>query len=116
MNLTTISISPRVCTEAETQALSHWSAFSLPLCRIWAAKRGLQPPAEIIEALQKVRFDVPPMPGTMLQPLFTASPNTGQNEFNSQYDRKLEAIATDLAHDLRQFQVLASHADPHDRE
>lgn len=116
MNLTPISISPRTCTEVESQALSLWSASSLPLCRIWAAKRGLQPPTEIIEALQKVRFDAPSIPETALQPLTTASPNTGQNEFNSHYDRKLEGIATDLAHDLRHFQVLASHSDPHDRE
>lgn len=116
MTLTTISISPRACTEAETQSLSLWSASTLPLCRVWVAKRGLQPPAEIIEALQKVRFDVPSIPETMLQPLITASSNTVQTESNSHYDRKLEGIATDLTHDLRQFQALASRSDPLDRK
>jgi hypothetical protein len=106
MNLTTISISPRVCTEAETQALTLWSASALPFCRTWAAQRRLQPPVDILATLQKKRFEVPLISATMLKPLLTVPSSNGQFDSHWQCDSKLEEIVTSLSHDLQQLQAL----------
>jgi len=103
MELVNISASTRVCTVAEMQALSLWSAAYLPHCRSWAAKRGLQPPIEIIEMLQKIRFDVPLLAEMRFESLFALASHNRPAEGHAEY---LEKVATDLAHHLQQIQEL----------
>jgi hypothetical protein len=116
MDPKTISISARACTEAETKALSLWSASFLPLCRIWAARRGLRPPTDVVEALQKLRFEATAIPETMLEPLITVPSNNEQSAPNVGHEGKLEGVATDLSNDLRRFQVSVSRSGLHNRE
>lgn len=116
MNSTSLTVLIRTCTETETKALSLWSASLLPLCRIWAAQRGLHPPIDVIQALQNMRFDLSSIPESILEQLLTIPPNNEQHESNVEYDRKVEEIATNLSDDLRRLQMLVSHTDLPDRE
>lgn len=109
MNLSIPSISTRTGTEAETRALSLWSASLLPRCQIWAAQRGLQPPLGVIQALQEVRFNLSSTPEAMLGEPFTISPGNDQHGSNGEYNRKVEEVAARLADDLRRLQMLVLH-------
>ena len=107
MDPTPISISARTCSEAETQAVSLWSASFLPLCRHWASRRGLHPPAAVLETAQHLRFAALPLSATALEPLVTASPNTGQAISNGELDPQLEELAAGLSRDLCRYQAAA---------
>lgn len=108
MDYKSIAASIRGCTVAETQALSLWSASFLPLCRMWAAKHGLRPPVEIIEMLQKKRFDIPSLPKMQFDSLLTRDTNNRSAGDYAAQDSKLAKIAADLSHDLQQMQSLTS--------
>ena len=116
MNLTAIAVSTRVCTDSETKVLSLWSASFLPLCQMWAAKRELHPPLDVIATLQKIRFDTPSLSGSMLDPLDSVSLGTGQREPHPRYESTLEKVVTDLMYDLNRLQALISHGDSDNRQ
>jgi hypothetical protein len=111
MNLTPISVTACACSEEETRALALWSAAFLPFCRAWAARRGLRPPAEVVEALQRLRFQDVPSSGAALEPLVKASPYAAQEVSHTAGDAPLEKLAAALARDLWRYQVGAAALD-----
>lgn len=101
-NLTTVSIVVHTCTDTENDALALWSASLLPFCWLWVTQRGLQPPIEVIQTLQRKRFDALPLTETALQSLL-ALPSDHKTPVNTTVSRSaLAELAKELSHDLSQ--------------